>query len=647
MAWADMSSPRQLVSKHVVLHGRYKVISTVGKGGFGTVFRAVSHVGGCWCAPAIRAQALWHARLAQEDLQAGAHVAVKQFALPDFNHGLQGGTVQELRALASVQHPNVVSLRETFSHAGCLYAVMELGSLTLSEALDIVLAVAAQDRKPCAALTIPVLRGILRQVADGLAAVHGADIAHRDIKPENIVLFKDGRVALVDFGMATFDAGRDQGGSLSFCLHRPATDPSVRSGAPATEGYSVHPACTGAAAAVPGGVIVGGHDEHDVLLRDAEHQVYALPFWQLGEGVEVPSDTPPAAPCHRAHTKVVRKLPPAGMTAQGDEAGAGLDTQAIGLSACLFATRNPQVTSQWYRAPELMFAAPCHSVDVDTWSLGCVGCEIALARGLPPPAPASAAGPIPRVKPVPLFGGKSDLDCLSRIVDVLGAVDTAAWQEVRAFSGFLGAEPEVEGGRGLAAELPADTPAPLTALLASCLTFKPSGRPEMQHIQRNGWLTGEDLQSDAVAVAGFVSWALTVQPQLSKHVTLEDTLPSTPASHGSSHTGHGLSSGTHGALAKSLFGAGAAGDTPPPPSPSHGSASKGLSRTLFAAACTPVAATGRTTASTAQSARSTGMTVRQRALAAEGCAPVAPMPALGELGSTPSPVGGHKRARGD
>jgi serine/threonine protein kinase len=97
----------------------------------------------------------------------------------------------EARAVAALNHPNIVAVYDFGVEASKQYIVSELVE---GESLRSLL-----TGKP-----VPVrkLLDIAMQVADGLAAAHGAGFIHRDLKPENIVIARDGRVKILDFGLA-------------------------------------------------------------------------------------------------------------------------------------------------------------------------------------------------------------------------------------------------------------------------------------------------------------------------------------------------------------------------------------------------------------------------------------------------------------
>jgi serine/threonine protein kinase len=120
--------------------------------------------------------------------------------------------VREGQALARISHPNVISVYEVGRETdGLIYIAMErIVGATLAAWLE-------TPRAP---------REILRVFAAagrGLSAAHAAGLVHRDFKPENVMVGDDGRVCVLDFGLAR--ASRDAGG--------PDHDPDGKAGTPA------------------------------------------------------------------------------------------------------------------------------------------------------------------------------------------------------------------------------------------------------------------------------------------------------------------------------------------------------------------------------------------------------------------------------
>ena len=98
---------------------------------------------------------------------------------------------QEAKTLAALDHPNILSIFDTGVHEGTPYLVSQyLEGTTLREHLR---DGALPERKAI---------GIALQIANGLAAAHAKGVIHRDLKPENIFITKDGRVKILDFGLA-------------------------------------------------------------------------------------------------------------------------------------------------------------------------------------------------------------------------------------------------------------------------------------------------------------------------------------------------------------------------------------------------------------------------------------------------------------
>ncbi|MET4052245.1 hypothetical protein ABID81_001608 [Frigoribacterium sp. PvP054] len=156
--------------------GRYRLDAIVGRGGMGAVYRA-------------------------HDLDLGRDVAVKLFSSDGHDVHDLGRQVSEVRLLASLNHPGLVTLYdarvEGDGHDDDAYLVMEYVD---GPTLQTVLADGPLSHAEAAAL--------LGDVADGLAAVHRAGVVHRDVKPANILLASphhDGdprRAKLADFGIA-------------------------------------------------------------------------------------------------------------------------------------------------------------------------------------------------------------------------------------------------------------------------------------------------------------------------------------------------------------------------------------------------------------------------------------------------------------
>lgn len=159
-------SPRELIG------GRYQILTTLGRGGMGVVYKAYDPV-------------------LERD------VAIKQMATSIVDSDEHRRRFQiEARAAARLNHPNIVTIYELEEHHGDIYIVMELlEGLSLGALL--------QRRTPP---PLEAQLAILAQVCDGLDFAHSRAIVHRDIKPANLILLPSGIVKILDFGIAQLAA---------------------------------------------------------------------------------------------------------------------------------------------------------------------------------------------------------------------------------------------------------------------------------------------------------------------------------------------------------------------------------------------------------------------------------------------------------
>jgi len=105
---------------------------------------------------------------------------------------------REAKAAAALNHPNIVTIYEIGEHEGQVFIAMEyIEGQTLKELV-------ASCRPPSTVNRLPISQvlEIASQIASGLAAAHAKGIVHRDIKPQNILIDKDGRLKILDFGLA-------------------------------------------------------------------------------------------------------------------------------------------------------------------------------------------------------------------------------------------------------------------------------------------------------------------------------------------------------------------------------------------------------------------------------------------------------------
>jgi Tol biopolymer transport system component len=123
---------------------------------------------------------------------------------------------QEARAAAALNHPNILAVHDLGQHDGAPYIVSELlDGQTLRERLD------------DGPLAVRKAVDLAIQMAHGLAAAHEKGIVHRDLKPENLFLTSDGRVKVLDFGLAKLTQAEAVVASVSGLPTTPNTVPGI------------------------------------------------------------------------------------------------------------------------------------------------------------------------------------------------------------------------------------------------------------------------------------------------------------------------------------------------------------------------------------------------------------------------------------
>ena len=159
-----------MTSSGQVLNGRYRVVSRLGAGGMGSVWLA-------------------------EDKVLDRSVALKELLRNSGNSDWNERkirAVREARAMASVNHPAIVSIHDVFYNEGDPWIVME--HIKGQSLADIIRQRRQLSEQAMARVGLPVLQG--------LDAAHRANVLHRDVKPDNILVAHDGSIFLVDFGIA-------------------------------------------------------------------------------------------------------------------------------------------------------------------------------------------------------------------------------------------------------------------------------------------------------------------------------------------------------------------------------------------------------------------------------------------------------------
>ena len=157
-----------MLRKGMFISDRYEIIDKVGSGGMSDVYKAKCH-------------------------KLNRYVAIKVLK-PEFSEdkNFVSKFRVEAQSAAGLSHPNIVNVFDVGEDDGIYYIVMELiEGITLKKYID---------RK--GKLPVKEAVSILIQVAQGIEAAHNNHIIHRDIKPQNIIISKEGKVKVTDFGIA-------------------------------------------------------------------------------------------------------------------------------------------------------------------------------------------------------------------------------------------------------------------------------------------------------------------------------------------------------------------------------------------------------------------------------------------------------------
>ena len=151
-----------------VMGDRYEILEKIGTGGMSDVYRAKDH---------------------KLNRMVAMKILRQEFSE---NENFVSKFRTEAQAAAGLMHPNIVNVYDVGDENGVYYIVMELvDGITLKKYIE------EKNR-----LTVREAVSITIQVAMGLEAAHRNNVIHRDIKPQNIMISREGKVKVTDFGIA-------------------------------------------------------------------------------------------------------------------------------------------------------------------------------------------------------------------------------------------------------------------------------------------------------------------------------------------------------------------------------------------------------------------------------------------------------------
>jgi len=147
---------------------KFQKIEKIGEGTYGIVYKA-------------------------RDKETGKIVALKKISLDTECEGVPSTAIREISLLKELQHPNIVDLLDVVHSDMKLYLVFEYLNHDLRKFMDLA--------KP-KGIAKPLVKSLLWQMVRGIAYCHSHRVLHRDLKPQNLLIDKQGRLKLADFGLA-------------------------------------------------------------------------------------------------------------------------------------------------------------------------------------------------------------------------------------------------------------------------------------------------------------------------------------------------------------------------------------------------------------------------------------------------------------
>ena len=188
--------------------GRFHILGLIGAGGMGRVYAAY-------------------------DPQLDRRVALKVL-LDRVDNADDARLIREAQALARLSHPNVVAVHDVGAHRGHLFVAMEfVEGATLRDWL--------QRNPPGPRERLCTVLDILVQAGSGLLAAHQANLIHRDFKPGNVLVGADGRVRVVDFGLARLERSTSRPSELEPVTDEQSVEPRSSTAAERSGGLLLTP----------------------------------------------------------------------------------------------------------------------------------------------------------------------------------------------------------------------------------------------------------------------------------------------------------------------------------------------------------------------------------------------------------------------
>ena len=265
--------------------GRYLVLSVLGRGGMGVVYAAYDPV-----------------------LDRKIAVKLLRYLVADGETEGRARMQREAQALGRLNHGNVITVHDVGEHAGAMYIAMEIveGS-TLRD---------WQDDKSWREILESYLAA-----ARGLAAAHAASLVHRDFKPENVLVGRDGRVRVTDFGLARLGVHPEGPRDTTLSPGSALTSSLTMAGAVMGTPFYMAPE------QIDGGVVDARSDQFSfcIALWEALYRAQPFPGTMLALRSAAMKSEPPVPPIKTEVPRAIGRALVRGMSGEPDLRWASLD----------------------------------------------------------------------------------------------------------------------------------------------------------------------------------------------------------------------------------------------------------------------------------------------------------------------------------
>lgn len=352
---------------------------------------------------------------------------------------------REIEALQILKNsPNVVVLHEYFwSEEEDAVLVLEFLKTDLASVIR------EAKRNWEGGLRVEEIKRWMVQILHGVDACHRSSIVHRDLKPSNLLVSDDGVLKLADFGQARilvepgFDAvdanqQRKEQNMPNQTVQRSEFIPETKNSCKEDS----------------------GNQEQGMMSREEYPREIVDPKAKISM-----DETDKETSFNDGNTSCLATCTVSDVDSYSYASEDGGNDRCGPLTSC--------VGTRWFRAPELLYGSTNYGLEIDLWSLGCIFAELLTLE--------------------PLFPGTSDIDQLSRIINVLGNLNKEAWSSCINLPDYnIISFSKIENPTGLEASLSNRSPDEIL-LVEKLVCYDPESRATAMELLQDKYLNEEPL----------------------------------------------------------------------------------------------------------------------------------------------------------